>query len=165
MLIIPFKFVSLSSHLRSVLICYLNSKNYSLVKNKGFLIVDILIESTKSFEEDIAKLDERDRVAVIEKINHYASLFPDHKAVVYHQLHHLHLPSLPNGYESSLYILRTSPKLRVILAIDEDPIFEQIILTLFRVFKRGDLEKVYKSIANSLYQEFQHKDRSLVKVS
>ncbi|VXD24962.1 hypothetical protein PL8927_830233 [Planktothrix serta PCC 8927] len=37
--------------------------------------MDILIESTKSFEEDIAKLDERDRVAVIEKINHYASLY------------------------------------------------------------------------------------------
>jgi hypothetical protein len=52
----------------------------------------------------------------------------------------------------------------VILAIDEDPIFEQIILTLFRVFKHGDLEKVYKSIAESLYQEFQHQDRELVKM-
>jgi hypothetical protein len=127
--------------------------------------MDIIIDSTQHFEKDLAKLDQKDKATVITKINHCASLFPSQKANVYHQLHHLRLPSLPNGYESSVYILRTSPKLRVILAIDEDPIFEQIILTLFRVFKHGDLEKVYKSIAESLYQEFQHQDRELVKMS
>ncbi|MBD2485716.1 hypothetical protein [Planktothrix sp. FACHB-1365] len=129
--------------------------------------MDILIESTQSFEEDIAKLDEKDRVAVIEKINHYASLFPDHKAAVYRQLRHLHLPSLPNGYESSLYELKVSPPWKLILAIDEDPIFEQIIFTLFRVFKRNsaDPRKLYQSIAESLYQEFKHQDRELVKLS
>lgn len=126
--------------------------------------MDIIIDSTQHFEKDLAKLDQKDKATVITKINHCASLFLSQKDHVYHQLHHLRLPSLPNGYESSVYILRTSPKLRVILAIDEDPIFEQIILTLFRVFKHGDLEKVYKSIADSLYQEFRHQNRELVKM-
>lgn len=127
--------------------------------------MNIVIDSTKIFEKDLTKLDEHDRAKVIKKINECASFLSTQKTALYHQLHHLQLPSLPNGYESSLYILRVSLQLRVILAIDEDPIFDQVILTLFRVFKHDELEKVYKSIAESLYQEFLHKDRQLVKNS
>ncbi|MEP6542086.1 hypothetical protein NDI47_07845 [Microcoleus vaginatus GB1-A2] len=76
--------------------------------------MDILIESTKGFEKDIAKLSEDEKAAVIKKINDCASLFPTQKADVYRKLRRLRLPTNLNGYESSLYTLRISRTLRVI---------------------------------------------------
>ena len=102
---------------------------------------------------------------MIQGINSFASLWQNKKDDVYHQLEHLPLPSLPNGYESSLYQLRLPGQLSVILAIDEDPVFEQIILTLFRVFQVSDFQTAYQSIAESLYQEFVHENRQMVKMS
>jgi hypothetical protein len=64
--------------------------------------VDILIESTRGFEKDIAKLSEDEKAAVIKKINDCASLFPTQKADVYRKLRRLRLPTNLNGYESSL---------------------------------------------------------------
>lgn len=127
--------------------------------------MDILIESTKDFEKDLAKLNEDERAVVIEKINDCASLFPTNKVATYRKMHRLRLPSLANGYESSLYTLRVSQKLRVILAVDEDPIFEQIIFTLFRVVQHSELDKAYKGIAESLYQDLLHQDRETAQIS
>jgi len=120
--------------------------------------VDILIESTRGFEKDIAKLSEDETAAVIQKINDGASLFPTQKADVYRKLRRLRLPSNLNGYESSLYTLGVSGTLRVIWAVDEDPIFGQVIFTLFRVVKHDDLDKAYQSVAESLYQDMFHQN-------
>jgi hypothetical protein len=115
--------------------------------------VDVLIESTKSFEQDLGSLSEDDKAATVKKINDCATLFPTQKADVYRQLRRLPLTSDLNGYESSLYILKVSPKLRAILTVDEDPIFEQVIFTLFRSVKLDELDRAYKSVAESLYRE------------
>ena len=118
--------------------------------------MDVLIESTRSFEKDIAKLSVDEKAAAIQKINDCASLFPTQKADVYRKLRRRCLSSNLNGYESSLYTLRISQKLRVILAVDEDPIFEQVIFTLFRAVKHDELDRAYQGVAESLYQELLH---------
>lgn len=127
--------------------------------------MDVLVESTRGFEKDLAKLSEDEKAAAIQKINDCASLFPTQKANVYRKLRRLRLPSDLNGYESSLYTLRVSQKLRVILAVDEDPIFEQVIFTLFRAVKHDDLDKAYKGVAESLYQELLHYNRETAQTS
>jgi hypothetical protein len=127
--------------------------------------VDILIESTKGFEKDIAKLSEDERAAAIQKINDCASLFPTHKADVYRKLRHLPLPTNLNGYESSLYTLRVSRTLRVIWAVDEDPIFGQVIFTLFRVVENDELDKAYQGVAESLYQGMLHHNLATAQIS
>ena len=118
--------------------------------------MDVLIESTRSFEKDIAKLSVDEKAAAIQKINDCASLFPTQKANVYRKLRRRCLSSNLNGYESSLYTLRVSQKLIVILAVDEDPIFEQVIFTLFRAVKHDELDRAYQGVAESLYQELLH---------
>jgi mRNA-degrading endonuclease RelE of RelBE toxin-antitoxin system len=127
--------------------------------------MDVLIESTKSFEKDLDRLGKDEKAALIQKVNDCASLFPTQKAAVYRKLHRLHLPSDLNGYESSLYKLKVSQKLRVILAVDEDPIFGQVIFTLFRAIERDDLDKAYQSVAESLYQELLHHNRETAQIS
>jgi hypothetical protein len=127
--------------------------------------MDVLIESTRNFEEDIGKLSKNDKVATIEKINDCATLFPTQKAAVYRKLRRLPIPSDMNGYESSLYTLKISEKIRVIFAVDEDPIFGQVIFTLFRVVKHDDLGKAYKGVAESLYQELLYHNRETAHIS
>ncbi|MEG4116301.1 hypothetical protein QUA43_02230 [Microcoleus sp. N9_B4] len=120
--------------------------------------MDILIESTKGFENDLTKLSEDEKAAAIQKINDCASLFSTQKANFYRKLRRLRLRTNLNGYESSLYTLRISRTLRVIWAVDEDPIFGQVIFTLFRVVKHDDLDKAYQSVAESLYQDMLHQN-------
>ncbi|MEY2979149.1 MAG: hypothetical protein RLZZ435_3288 [Cyanobacteriota bacterium] len=127
--------------------------------------VDVLIESTKSFEKDLDKLSGDEKIAAVTKINDCASLFPNQKSDGYRKLRRIPLSLGLNGYESSLYTLKVSQKLRVILTVDEDPIFGQVIFTLFRVVKHDDLDKTYRGIAESLYQEILHHDRETAQVS
>jgi len=121
--------------------------------------MDILIESTKGFEKDLAGLSEDEKATAIQKINYCASLFPDRKSDLYRKVRRLPLQSELNGYESSLYTLRISQKLRVVLTVDEDPIFGQVIFTLFRAVKQDDLDRAYNGVAESLYQDLIHRDR------
>ncbi|BBD64601.1 hypothetical protein NIES4072_17370 [Nostoc commune NIES-4072] len=127
--------------------------------------MDVLIESTRSFEKDLGRLSEDEKATTVKKINDCASLFPTQKADVYRKLRRLPLPSHINGYESSLYTLRVSQKLRVILTVDEDPIFGQVIFTLFRVVKHDDLDKAYKGVAESLYQGLLHQNQETARIS
>ncbi|WP_170181382.1 hypothetical protein [Chlorobaculum thiosulfatiphilum] len=39
------------------------------------------------------------------------------------------------------------------MTIEEDPLFDQKIVTLFRVVKRDHMERAFNSIAESLYQQ------------
>ncbi len=124
--------------------------------------MDILIESTKNFEKDIESLNDDEKAITVKKINDCASLFPSQEAYVYRKLRRLPLGLELNGYESSLYTLKVSQRLRVILTVDKDPVFRQVIFTLFRVVKHDDLEQAYQGIAESLYQEILHQDRETV---
>ncbi|MCC5620307.1 hypothetical protein [Nostoc sp. CHAB 5715] len=127
--------------------------------------VDVLIESTRSFEKDLGRLSEDEKATTVKKINDCASLFLTQKADVYRKLRRLPLPSDINGYESSLYTLRVSQKLRVILTVDEDPIFGQVIFTLFRVVKYDELDKAYKGVAETLYQGLLHHNQKTARIS
>jgi hypothetical protein len=126
--------------------------------------MDILIESTNNFEKDLSILTEGEKERAIQEINHYAELFPTQREKVYLQLHQLPLPSVLDGYDSSLYILRISEALSVILTVDEDPIFGQVVFTLFRAVQYGNVDKAYKSVAEALYQDFLCQDREMAKV-
>lgn len=128
--------------------------------------MDILIESTNKFEQDLEKLTEKDKLFVINKINYYTQLFVEHKNAFYQKLNHNPLSfSYISDYESSLYILKISQRLRAIITVDEDPIFEQTIFTLFRVVKSEDTDKAFFSIAELIYQDIKHRNKGLLKVS
>jgi hypothetical protein len=127
--------------------------------------VEIVIESTKRFETDLARLSAADRSLAIEKINDCASLFPTQKADGYRKLRRLQIPPNLNGYESSLYTLRISQELKVILTVDEDPIFGQVIFTLFRAVNPDEIESAYQDVSESLYQELRQNNQAVAQIS
>jgi hypothetical protein len=127
--------------------------------------VDVLIESTKYFEQDLDQLSQDTRKAVIQTINNFANLFPENDSSAYKKLHQPSVSLDLNGYDSSLYVLRAVEQLRIILTVDEDPLFDQVILNLFRVVDREDVETSYQDIAKALYQEISHRYREPAQTS
>ncbi|MFH7245615.1 MAG: hypothetical protein ACHWZW_22510 [Spirulina sp.] len=116
--------------------------------------MDILIESTAAFEQDLRRLSQDRKDEIISEINDFASLvsdsdFNDLQELLYCIPHVLDL----GEYDSSLYVLRVSGELEIVLAIDEDPIFNQTILNLFRLTDPIKITEVYQEIAAHLYQD------------
>jgi hypothetical protein len=120
--------------------------------------MDVMIESTQAFEQDLGKLSDQEKAVTVHEINACSSLFPTQKANVYDRLYSSPLAIDLNGYESSLYALQVSPDLGIVLTLDDDPIFEQAVLTLFRVARQDDLGRAYQDIAAALYQEILHQN-------
>lgn len=116
--------------------------------------MELVFESTKNFEKDLRKFEKKDQVKIIEKLNNQCNAFINDKSTF-----NLHILKpftfiLKDGLQPTLYCLRVSKDIRIILTVDEDPIFEQTIFTLLRVVRHDGLNTAYKSIGELLYQQF-----------
>ena len=127
--------------------------------------MEIIIESTQRFENSLAQLDRKFKELVIENINNYTQKFSQDNIHVYDNLEQLKLLPLPNNYQSSLYVLKVSSNLRVILTIDEDPIFSQTIFTLFDVVNPQNIERAHKEIAADIYRDLTITNQEIARVS
>ena len=63
-----------------------------------------------------------------------------------------HFSKLGN-FDSTVYYLRINLKDRAILAIDEDPIFEQVLVNVFTICNCDKLNTEMSGIMESLYQK------------
>jgi Txe/YoeB family toxin of Txe-Axe toxin-antitoxin module len=116
--------------------------------------MDILIESTKDFEQDLEEFNNRDKFKIIKKLNRYVELLSIDKRLFYKNSTQLINIPLKENYDSSIYSLRINEKIRIILTIDDDPIFERTVITLFRAVKAEEAPQAYNSVAETLYQDF-----------
>ncbi|MBD2449242.1 hypothetical protein H6G76_19190 [Nostoc sp. FACHB-152] len=123
--------------------------------------MEILIESTKEFEQDLEKFTNREKFKVIKKLNRYVELISKNKKLLENQAFKLKDIKFSAEYDSSLYALVIDKNLRIILTIDDDPIFDATVVTLFRVVCTEDASKAYGSIAESLYQDFSMKNQEI----
>ncbi len=76
-----------------------------------------------------------------------------HSLFEHENLAQLQTIKLTNDYDSSLYSLIINPKIRVILTIDDEPIFDRIIITLFRVVNSSEASEAYNSVVKSIYKD------------
>jgi len=120
--------------------------------------MELLFESTKRFEKDLKSFDKHDKKRIISALNQYGSKVRDDWSIVPSKVRPLPMPQLKDALDTTLYVLRVNPKIRVILALDEDPIFDQIIISLLRVGRHNKLENMVRGLAESLYQDMQNKD-------
>lgn len=127
--------------------------------------MDVLVESTKGFEEDLSLLDKAARDLVVSEVNAVADFLPIQDSTAIPNIRPPYLSLDLNGYESSLCTLNISHQLNVVLAVDNDPIFGQVILSLFRIVKQEDLAAAYQEIANSLYKDLVNSPQEIAPVS
>ncbi len=123
--------------------------------------METLIESTRRFEKDLKQLDSRDKEQVIKAINDSVAWVEAEGIRPSVKLLELKLDSHVQGYESSLYLLKATRKNRVILSIDDDPIFGQVIFTLLGIFPVDKLEENLPGLVESMYQDWRQESEDV----
>jgi hypothetical protein len=59
--------------------------------------------------------------------------------------------NLKGGLDSSLFLIRVDQDYRIVASVDEDPIFDKISLTLFRIVDKNNAEKTYREVGEDIY--------------
>jgi len=114
--------------------------------------MNVLFQATKKFEKDLQDLPTGDTQLVISHLNRNCSLLKQDPAAFYRTVNKPLVVQLKEGMDSTLYSMRVNHDLRILLAVDDDPLFGQTIFTLLCLVRRKDLSKTFKGIAESLYQ-------------
>ncbi len=111
-----------------------------------------LFQASEKFEKDIKGFQAKERERIASKINLYCSGFENDPTLFRQHSYRPLKVILPDDLGSSLYALRINQEIRVILTLEDDPLFDQTIVTLLRVVRHDNLEKAFRGIAESLYQ-------------
>jgi hypothetical protein len=114
-------------------------------------IETIEFRSVAPFERDLAGLDVLERQRVIDSINAKSSLWLKDRAKAEKEFLRPYRFLLCGGLESSLYEICIGMERRVILAVDDDPIFGRVIVTLMRILPKGERKAAYDELAKLLY--------------
>ena len=117
--------------------------------------MELQFDITRRFDKDLKRLTPKDQSRVALSIDKYVAIFDIERGDPTRHIYQPHRILLPEGLDSSLYVLRATEQIRVILTIEDDPLFGQTIVTLIRVVKHDDLDRAFNSIAESLYQHLQ----------
>ncbi|MFN8486729.1 MAG: hypothetical protein U0350_04000 [Caldilineaceae bacterium] len=114
--------------------------------------MNLVFHSTEPFEQDRQQFDAGLQAKIVRRVNEVAKAFIEDRQLFVQEVEQPYPFPLYNGFDSSLYAIVVEPNLRIILTIDDDPLFDQAIVTLLRVVKQSALYNAYTAAAKSLYQ-------------
>ena len=117
--------------------------------------MEAVIESQDSFKQDIRTLPETEQNRVMSSITELPGAFQEDESAFYAS----HLNQLENirvggEYELSLYALEIENGMNVLLTFDEDPIFEKLHITLYKLV-RQNVTDAYLSVAEILTKDLE----------
>lgn len=116
--------------------------------------MDILIESTKDFEKDLEKFTDTEKFRIIKEMNRNFELLSSENNSFYEHSEQLRNIKLNHDYDSTIFCLKINQEQRIILTIDDDPIFGCLLITLFRLVNSEEAQQAYNAIAEFIYQDF-----------
>jgi mRNA-degrading endonuclease RelE of RelBE toxin-antitoxin system len=108
-------------------------------------------QTTPEFRHDLDRLSPDERERVHEALRRSYELLREDPRSFFARVGRPSPIHLKGGLHSSLYKLGAGRDIRLILAVDDDPIFGQTIVTLFRAVRRDQVERSYRSVARLLY--------------
>jgi hypothetical protein len=107
--------------------------------------------TTPGFRHDWEELSPAGRIRVREALDCGYDLLREDRRGFFSKVFQPLPIRLKGGLGSSLYSLRVGRDIRLVMAVDDDPVFGQTLVTLFRVVGSDDLERAYRSTAKLLY--------------
>jgi addiction module RelE/StbE family toxin len=120
--------------------------------------MDVQIDISKDFDKDLKKLSRTDNSIITRKIRYIIDLLKSNQSIG-HDMYKLHGIPVSQNFSSSLYVIKVNRTLRVILTYEDDPIFNQKIITLIRIVNHNQLGNTYKGLHESFYQSFLNQRR------
>ena len=111
---------------------------------------------TAEFDYDLRQLPAADRSLIVRSLDYWGGRIDAGSGEVPTQI--LFQPSnisSLNDVEPSLYGMRIGERLRLILTVEHDPLFEQDVWTLIRAVPKAQFETAFQTAADLLYPQLQ----------
>lgn len=115
--------------------------------------MELEFDITQSFNQDIARLSSSQRENIEKQINIVSQSLLNGKTAFKENSSIPYIFNLKGGLDSSLFLIRVDADNRMVAAVDEDPIFDKISLTLFRLVNKDKAEIVYKEVGEEIYSK------------
>lgn len=113
--------------------------------------MELEFDITRAFNEDMSHLSSDQKEKIGEQINVVSQSLLNGKTTFKENSSIPYIFNLKGGLDSSLFLIKADRDHRIIAAVDEDPIFDKILLTLFRIVDNNDAENVYKEVGKDIY--------------
>lgn len=113
---------------------------------------DVLVEISKGFDKEEKQLPENERMALSESLNGLVDTAK--KEEWPRMLFRRHDVSFPEGVrkeDSSLYMYKATKNYNVILSYDDDAVYHQKVISLYRVIKQKESTSAFNETAHLLY--------------
>lgn len=107
---------------------------------------------TESFDNDIKQLPAAQQNRIRNEINLVSGSLLNGRTCFMEKASIPYIFNLKGGLESSLYTVKVGDEKKMVVAVDDDPIFNKVSLTMFRLVNDDDAEKVYKEVGEQLYK-------------
>jgi len=110
-----------------------------------------IIEQKELFKKDFSSIASDERESLIKQINKFAKSYLNAKTTFLKNAYNPFIFNLKGDLESSLYVLKLDHNIKIVCSFDEDPIFDQLLITCFRLTKKNDADELYEQTGNSIY--------------
>lgn len=107
---------------------------------------------TESFDNDIKKLPEAQQNRIKDEINHVSGSLLNGRSSFMEKASMPYVFSLKGGLDSSLYVVKVDEDKKMVVAVDDDPIFNKVLLTMYRPVDENDAGQIYKEVGEQLYK-------------
>jgi len=115
--------------------------------------LELVFHETEMFAADVESLSSEQMGMVATEVNDCCQLLLYDPVEFKRRVHHVR-PQLTEGIDASLVVLTISDAYKLIFTADEDPLFRQLVITLFRVVPVAQLDPATIELTRALYASF-----------
>ena len=114
--------------------------------------MELEFDITQSFSDDMALLPSAQKERISAQINLVSKSLLNGQTAFRENSSIPYIFPLKDGLDSSLFVVKADDDKRMILAVDEDPVFDKISLTFFRLVEKSIAERIYKEVGQAIYK-------------
>lgn len=114
--------------------------------------MDIQVDITDDFDKSYKKIPQPKRKLIGDKINQLVDNLRNGNKRSLIRSRDLEFPANIKKSQSTLYIFRATPEFRVVVSLDDDPMFNQKVLTLYDITRQDSIAVSFMAVATKLYK-------------
>jgi hypothetical protein len=92
------------------------------------------LDTTAEYRQDLETLRAQEQSDVTRKLAKLIQMFKRDRRAFFTHCYRPVKPHLPGNLTSTVWVLRVTPKIQILFAYDEDPLFDTLRFSLLRIF-------------------------------
>jgi hypothetical protein len=92
------------------------------------------LDTTAEYRQDLETLRAQEQSDLTRKLSKLIQMFKRDRRAFFTHCYRPVKPHLPGNLTSTVWVLRVTPKIQILFAYDEDPLFDTLKFSLLRIF-------------------------------